>query len=82
MTTRKNGQFYKVVGGEFGIYWKDGRWHRFDCIGCMYAAGILNPTDRLGGPPPINLSFIPVEHRHDVALHADWLRAGKPIKRG
>lgn len=80
MTTRKNGRFYKVVGGDFGIYWASGRWHRFDCIGCMYATGILRPEDRIAGPLPIQINNLPVEHRHDRELHADWLQKGKPIK--
>lgn len=80
MTTRKNGQFFKAVGGDFGCYWKNGRWHRFDCIGCMYAAGILRPADRLSGPMPMQLSYLTVEHRHDPILHADWIQKGKPTK--
>lgn len=77
--TIKNGKFYKAVGGDHGMYWMSGKWHRFDCIGCMYASEILKPTDRLNGALPNSFKDLPVEHRHDVTLHANWLHNGKQI---
>ena len=74
----KNGQFYKAVGGDQGAVKLNGRWHRFDCVGCMYAKGIINPVDRLQGVA-INLNALQVEYRHEPEAHTAWLKAGKPI---
>ena len=76
---RKNGQFIKVVGGDFGVYFKSGKPIRFECIGCMYAEGILKPTDRIQGFLPQGFNMMPVMHRHDIAIHKKWLLDGKPI---
>lgn len=75
----KSGNFVKAAGGDFGAFWQGGRWHRFDCIGCMYAQKILKPTDRLQGRAlPVRFTQMEVEYRHDSATHAAWLSAGKP----
>ena len=78
----KNGQWTKAIGGDFGEYYKSGQWHRFECIGCMFANGLLKPSDRIQGRNPSNkLNQMPVEHRHDPKIHGDWLKAGKPIQK-
>ena len=75
---KKDFVFRKAIGGDFGVWWQKGKWHRFECLGCMYASGILNPLDKEAGTLPQKFASMSVEQRHDVKLHGDWLRAGKP----
>ena len=87
MTTKlRKGQYYKVTGGDFGVYWDGNSWIRFGCIGCEYARNNLNPLDRLNGnyqdrpaawEAMTKTKLLP-EHSHDVKLHKTWLAAGKP----
>jgi hypothetical protein len=76
----RNGQWVKACGGDFGAYWKSGAWHRFDCIGCMFALKLLHPSNRLQGRTlPQDYHLMPVEHRHDKVVHGQWLAEGRPI---
>lgn len=78
----KNGSWIKATSGDFGVYYKGGKPVRFECIGCMFAQGLLHPYERLQGAHlPQNFSSLPVMHRHDVEIHKQWLLAGKPVKR-
>ena len=82
--TLKKGEYYKVIGGYFGAVWDGRKWLRFDCDGCLFAAGIVHPADRRQGhatPKAIEAyESGPVVYRHDAKLHGDWLREGKPIR--
>ena len=79
----KKGQYHKAVGGYFGAVYTGKGWARFDCDGCMMAAGIVHPRDRLQGPPTkkceYEIRYGKVVYRHDQELHAQWLKDGKPI---
>ena len=78
----RKGEYYKQVGGNFGTVWNGKTWERFDCDGCLFAAGIVNPKDRRQGTPTPKAQEAmrgEVIHRHDSKLHSDWLRASKPI---
>lgn len=75
----KKGDFIKVVGGDHGVRWNGRAWERFECVGCMYAQRLIVPTNRLQGKYlPMDFSKMPVIYRHDVAIHRDWIRRGKP----
>ena len=79
----KKGEYHKVVGGYFGAVWNGKKWLRFDCDGCLFAAGIVHPSDRRQGPPTpkaIEAMRDEVVYRHDRGLHSQWLRDGKPIR--
>lgn len=80
----RKGEYHKVVGGNFGAYWNGRKWERFDCDGCMVAAGLVHPGDRRQGPPTPKaveaLRFGKVVHRHNRELHSQWLKDGKPIR--
>lgn len=79
----RKGQYHKVVGGNFGAIWNGKKWERFDCDGCLAAAGIIHPHDRFQGPPTPKaveaLRYGKVIHRHDRKIHSQWLKDGKPI---
>lgn len=85
MRARK-GQWVKQTGGDSGAWFNGRRWVPFECIGCMYAKGILKPTDRLGGEVFPTMYRVlktratdPGYVRHDKDVHNAWLQAGKPI---
>lgn len=43
----KPGEYAKVVGGDFGVYWDGKSWRIFGCVGCAIARGLIVPINRL-----------------------------------
>jgi hypothetical protein len=81
------GQWVKVTGGDQGIYFDGYKWIPFECVGCMFAKGIIKPTDRL---QLVEKAVIcnrllnsrannPLYIKHDREIHNKWILDGKPI---
>lgn len=82
------GQWVKVTGGDAGAYFDGREWIPFECIGCMFARGILDPNDRVSIPAAKRgLAKLegrannPKYVRHDRNIHNEWIKAGKPTGR-
>lgn len=77
------GTFWKPVGSDDGVVFKQGKWKKFECLGCTYAYGIL--VERWQGPPSEAMSYEYLNgsyvYKHDIKLHKAWETAGKPTKR-
>jgi hypothetical protein len=41
------GEYAKVVGGDFGVYWDGKSWKTFGCLGCAIASSLIVPANRL-----------------------------------
>lgn len=82
------GDFIKQVGGDAGIYFNGKTWIKFECLGCAYANKVLKNrlnngdhrqlwNNRFGQTAADKGGMV---LKHDPALHAFWLAAGKPVK--
>lgn len=81
----RKGQWVKEVGGDSGAWFNGRKWVPFECLGCMFAQGIIKPADRLGGEAyPAMYRVLkaratnPDYMRHDKIVHNRWILAGKP----
>ena len=43
----KDGDYFKVVGGDFGALRRGGRWEAFGCLTCARYRGLIVPSRRL-----------------------------------
>jgi hypothetical protein len=82
----KDGQYHKQVGGDKGLVRRNGKWVRFDCIGCLYAMKLAVPSWRVVLPLRtfmIHFTWSPDMEiiRHDPSLHKTWLESGKPFRK-
>ena len=80
------GDFYKHVGGDFGIYFDGKKWLKFQCLGCLYATMSINKR--------LNNGDMSASHRkifgsclhdsdlfHNKEIHNKWFSDGKKLKR-
>lgn len=44
----KVGDYYKAIGGDFGVVWNGQQWKRYACQTCASHSGLLK--NRLQGP--------------------------------
>jgi hypothetical protein len=72
----KTGDYFKLVGDYAGVVWNGRRWERFDCQRCVILQGIAKGAPLQGNmtPKAQDAMLGPVFHRHDVELHAAWIR--------
>jgi hypothetical protein len=82
LRNRQKGDWSKVTGGDAGAFYDGHHWVGFDCIGCMFASGILEPLRRVQLGDVATQVYDAMrnnkQYGHDRLLHNAWLAAGKP----
>ena len=82
MTKKFNdGDYLGIVGSYSGLVYLNGKWHKYECGGCLRGLGILKNRLNNGSHKIILGKFktMQFEYKHDIELHKKFLESKKSI---